>query len=348
MNGPEEAPAPSAAISVSAVIPIYNEEENLDELDAELRAVLCGLDRACEILYVDDRSTDGSRDRLRALVAQHAGHAVRTRLVLLRRNFGQTAALAAGFEQAEGEIVVALDGDGQNDPKEIPKLIETLEGGCDVASGWRRDRFDHWARVVPSRVANRLISSISKVDLHDHGCTLKAYRGDLLRELHLYGEMHRFIPVYLARQGARVVEVEVSHRPRRKGVSKYGSDRIFKVLLDLVLILFMSRYFTRPMHFFGQAAILFAGLFVAVGGLMTIFKLGLLPLIGIDYQADFVQTPLPALAGTLFASAVLSLFFGVLGEILIRAYFELQGLRPFVVQAIESSEGGEPLKRDGD
>ncbi|MEM9553852.1 MAG: glycosyltransferase [Acidobacteriota bacterium] len=327
----------TAPSTVSIVIPVFNEESNLDELDARLRDTLRTLETTSEILYVDDRSTDASRERIRSLLRRHADDPIRTRLIHLRRNFGQTAALAAGFEAAHGEVVVALDADLQNDPADIPRLVETLDSGYDVVSGWRRRRFDHWSRVVPSRVANALISAISGVRLHDHGCTLKAYRRELLQEIHLYGEMHRFIPVYLARQGARVVEVEVGHHPRKRGHSKYGSDRIFKVLLDLVLILFMSRYFTRPMHFFGQAALLFTACLGIVVSAMVVFKFGWLSLVGVDYQADFVQTPLPALAGSLLTGAVLSLFLGVLGEILIRIYFELQDLRPFVIAGIESS-----------
>lgn len=330
-------PRDASTLDLSVVVPVFNEEGNLEPLDAELRATLAASGLTAEILYVDDRSTDGSTRTLQRLLERHRGHPVTTHLIRLRRNFGQTAALAAGFERAAGATVVALDGDGQNDPRDIPRLVDRLAEGYDVVSGWRRRRSDAWSRVLPSRVANWLIGAVSGVRLHDHGCTLKAYRAERLREVHLYGEMHRFIPVYVARQGGRVTELEVGHRPRERGRSKYGSNRILKVLLDLVLILFMSRYFARPMHFFGLASLLFAAALAAVLGAMVIFKLGWLGVLGIPYQADFVETPLPALAGTLLASAILSLFFGILGELLIRIYFELQGLKPFAVEAVEVS-----------
>jgi glycosyltransferase involved in cell wall biosynthesis len=269
--------------------------------------------------------------------------------VRLRRNFGQTAALAAGFERSRGEVIVALDGDGQNDPADIARLVAELERGFDVVSGWRRRRRDAaLTRVWPSRVANRLIGWATGVHLHDYGCTLKAYRRRLLGEVHLYGEMHRFIPVYLARVGARVGELEVAHRPRRAGVSKYGGQRVLKVLLDLVLVVFMSRYFSRPMHFFGQAAFVFGLAAAAVAALMVVFKFGWLELVGIPYQADLVQTPLPALAATFFTAAVLALFFGILGEVLIRIYFETQRLATYAVaDELGSAAPPEPSARGG-
>lgn len=321
-------------MKVSAVVPVYNEEGSLGPLDQELRSVLAGLAGPCEIVYVEDGSTDASPQVLESILREQASSPVVTRIVRLRRNYGQTAALAAGFRASRGDLVVALDADGQNNPADIPRLLAELEHGFDVVSGWRRRRQDATlTRVWPSRVASLLIGRATGVHLHDHGCTLKAYRRRHLQDIRLYGEMHRFLAVYLARVGARITELEVDHRPRRTGKSKYGSQRIPKVLLDLVLILFMSRYFSRPMHFFGQAALLFLLAMSGVFSLMAVFKFGWLGWIGIPYQADLVETPLPALAATFFTAAVMSLFFGILGEVLIRVYFEGQGLQPYWVES---------------
>jgi glycosyltransferase involved in cell wall biosynthesis len=329
-----------AARAVSVVIPILNEKDNLEPLDEELSRELERMPGGAEILYVDDGSTDGSAEVLAALVDTRDGDGVRRRLVRLGRNYGQTAALAAGFDLAEGAVVISMDADRQNNPADIPALLAKLEAGFDVVSGWRRNRQDHaLTRKLPSRVANRLVALLSGVPLHDYGCTLKAYRRQLLQDVRLYGEMHRFLPVYLARIGARVAELEVEHRPRTVGRSKYGLRRVFKVLLDLVLIRFMARYSSRPMHFFGQAGLFFffSAAFVTV--LMVVFKYGWLRLLGIDYQASFIQTPLPALVATFFLGGVICLSFGVLGEILIRTHHESQGLRPYrVVSVIDSGE----------
>ncbi len=317
------------------VVPVFDEEENLGSLHAEILEALRSLGRPAEIIYVDDCSRDGSLGVLKKLVRSSADGGIRTRVIKLRRNFGQTAAMAAGFDLAEGEVILPVDADGQNNPADIPRLLGELERGFDVVSGWRRRRRDGaLLRRLPSRVANRLISRISGVRLHDHGCTLKAYRAALLREISLYGEMHRFIPVYLARRGARVTEIEVDHRPRRAGVSKYGSQRVFRVLLDLVLIRFVSRFYTRPMQFFGQIALFFLLATIAVVFLMLVFKFGWLRVLGIPYRASFVQTPLPAVAAAFIIGAINSLFFGVLGEILIRADYESRGRKPYAVEAI--------------
>ena len=326
------------APDISVIVPVFNEEESLLPLDAEIRAVLQSHAGPAEIIYVDDCSRDRSLNVLEEIAANSASRSIRTRIVKLRRNFGQTAAMAAGFDLAEGEVILPLDADGQNNPADIPRLLETLGRGFDVVSGWRRKRRDGaLMRKLPSRVANRLISRLSGVRLHDHGCTLKAYRASVLKEISLYGEMHRFIPVYLARRGARVTEIEVDHRPRRAGVSKYGGLRILRVLLDLVLIRFVSRFYTRPMQFFGQIAFIFFLATFLVGFLMVAFKFGWLRLIGIDYQASFVETPLPAVAAAFIIGAINSLFFGVLGEILIRVDYESRGLKPYAVERISES-----------
>ncbi|HEX3999489.1 MAG TPA: glycosyltransferase family 2 protein [Pirellulales bacterium] len=326
------------ACDLSVVVPVFNEEESLRPLDAEIRAALRSTGRSAEIIYIDDCSRDSSLAVLEELCRAADETRIRTRIVRFRRNYGQTAAMDAGFELAEGAVVFPLDADGQNNPADIPRLLAEYEKGYDVVSGWRKHRQDKAvSRKLPSWVANRMIGRVSGVRLHDYGCTLKAYRGSLLKELHLYGEMHRFIPLYLAILGAKVTELPVDHRPRLKGVSKYGSRRIFKVFLDLLLIRFMTRYYNRPMHFFGQVAIGFMALLSVSVCLMVIFKFGWLRLIGIDYQSSFVQTPLPEMASTFLIGAIISLFFGILGEVLVRVHYESRGTKPYKVEGILDS-----------
>jgi dolichol-phosphate mannosyltransferase len=339
------------------VVPVFNEEESLRPLDAEIRAALATSGRTAEIIYVDDCSRDGSLELLKELAAAEDAAGIRARVVQFRRNYGQTAAMAAGFELAEGTVVFALDADGQNNPADIPRLLAEFEKGYDVVSGWRANRKDKAvSRKLPSWVANRLIGRVSGVRLHDYGCTLKAYRGSMLKELNLYGEMHRFIPLYLAIHGAKVTELPVDHRPRTAGVSKYGSRRIFKVMLDLLLIRFMTRYYNRPMHFFGQVALGFAAAMFATLFFMVVFKFGWLRLVGIDYQASFVQTPLPAMAATFMLGSIMSLFCGILGEILVRVHYESRGARPYNVERVfdslaprvETDTGNDYVRDHGD
>ncbi len=319
----------SAACALSVVVPVFNEEENLRSIDVEIRSALRITCRTAEIIYIDDCSSDSSIAVLEELCAASSESDVRTRVVRFRRNYGQTAAMDAGFELSEGVVVFPLDADGQNNPADIPRLLIEFERGYDVVSGWRRNRQDRAiSRKLPSWVANRLIGRISGVRLHDYGCTLKAYRGSMLKELHLYGEMHRFIPLYLAILGAKVAELPVDHRPRINGVSKYGSRRIFKVFLDLLLIRFMTRYYNRPMHFFGQVALAFMGMLTLAVMMMLTFKFGWLRAIGVNYQASFVQTPLPEMASTFLIGAILSLFFGILAEVLVRVHYESRGAKP--------------------
>lgn len=324
---------------LSIVLPVYNEEGNIASLDAELRSVLHSLNLATEIIYIDDRSTDGSLKVLEGILEATRDDVVRTRVARFRRNYGQTAAMTAGFQLAEGRVIMPMDADGQNNPADIPRLLAELDRGLDVVSGWRKDRKDKAiSRKIPSRIANICIGLISGVRLHDYGCTLKAYRGSLLKELHLYGEMHRFIPLYLNHIGAKVGELPVDHRPRMAGVSKYGSRRIIKVLLDMVMIRFMTRYYTRPMHFFGQMGIIFAILLAITFFFMVVFKYGWLRLIGIDYQASFITTPLPALAATFMLGTVVSIFFGILSEIMIRVHYESRSAWPFSIESVMDSK----------
>lgn len=235
-----------AAPKISAVVPVYNERENVEPLYEELKAVLDREFPEHEIVFVDDGSTDGSVEALTQLCERDP----KAKLVAFRRNFGQTAATSAGFHHAGGEIVVALDADRQNDPADIPKLVKEI-GDCDVVSGWRSNRRDGFTRTFPSRVANGLISCVLGLKLHDYGCTLKAYRREVLSGVRLYGEQHRFIPAILHQRGARVKEVAVNHRPRVAGRGKYGLGRTFRVLFDLMTLKFMGGYGAKPMHFFG-------------------------------------------------------------------------------------------------
>ncbi len=342
MESCEVATSPGNAtrkIEVSLVLPVWNEKECVARLDEELREALERTGREAEIIYVDDGSTDGTSEVLRKLVRGARLATVRTRVVSLRRNYGQTAAMGAGFDLADGEIIIALDADGQNDPADIPRLIDRLEEGFDVVSGWRRSRQDRFlSRRVPSAIANWLIAKITDVPLHDSGCTLKAYRASMLREVRVYGDMHRFLPVFLARQGARIGELEVGHRPRFGGASKYGVGRALTVAADLIHIRFVSRFYTRPMHFFGLVASLFFFATLLVTFFMFAFKFAWLRPLGILYQASFVTTPLPALAATFFLGGIVSLFFGLLAEILIRIHHESSGLPVYAVRSIDDSQ----------
>jgi glycosyltransferase involved in cell wall biosynthesis len=237
-----------SAPELSFIIPCFNEVENLPRLLPELLRVIDENRLSAEIVIVDDGSKDGSFDVLR----EHAEHDPRLKVVRFRRNFGQTAAMVAGIDHAQGEILVLMDADLQNDPSDVPKLLEKIREGYDVVSGWRRDRKDKWlTRRVPSQIANWIISRISGVRLHDYGCTLKAYRRSALEGVNLYGEMHRFIPIYASWSGGKVTEMVVNHRPRVAGVSKYGLGRTFKVILDLVTVKFLGSYSTKPIYFFG-------------------------------------------------------------------------------------------------
>jgi len=312
---------------VSVVIPIYNEAENIPHLIPAVAAVLAAAGLDYELICVDDGSQDGSTEVLRRLARQRHD----LKVVILRRNYGQTAALAAGFDQARGQVVVTLDGDLQNDPQDIPKLLAKLAEGYDLVSGWRQDRQDHGlTRLLPSRVANWLIGRVTGVRLHDYGCTLKAYRRELLQDMHLYGELHRFLPALAYIEGARIAELPVRHHPRRFGRSKYGLGRTFRVMMDLLTIAFMKTFLTRPMHGFGLVGLGFLGLGLGLGVYLLHLKLG---------GQSIGQRPLLFLAG-LAVMAGLQLFcFGLLAELLMRTYHESQG-RP--IYRVREIVGGEP------
>jgi dolichol-phosphate mannosyltransferase len=311
----------SNAPEVSIFLPVYNEEPNLMPLHAKLDEALKALDRSAEIVYVDDGSTDGSLDILRQIAELDP----RVRVVALRRNYGQTAAMAAGIDAASGKVLIPMDADLQNDPADIQRLLQKLDEGYDVVSGWRKNRQDKMVtRKIPSMIANRLISWIGGVPLHDYGCSLKAYRRESLQDVRLYGEMHRFIPIYASWAGASVTEIPVKHHARTMGKSKYGLSRTLKVVFDLMTIKFMASYHTKPIYVFGMFGMLaFAISFL--GGLYAVF-------LKIIHKADFVQTPLPILTIVMFAVGVQFLLMGLLAEMLVRTYHESQAKAIYAVR----------------
>jgi len=316
---------PEAGPDLSVVIPVYNEEANVEPLLRELEEVLEAMDRSWEILCIDDGSEDGTFERLRGLTGEIHG----LRLLRFGKNYGQTAALSAGFHEARAPVIVTLDGDQQNDPADIPRLLERLEQGHDIVSGWRRSRQDGFLlRTLPSRAANWLISRITGVHLHDYGCTLKAYRAEVLERFELYGQLHRFIPALGAWAGGRVDEIEVNHRPRQRGRSKYGIGRTPTVLLDLAVVKFLMTYGSHPIRVFGTA-----GLVSALLGFAALVAAVVRRVVwNIDMTDD---APLYlAILGTLVG--VQFLLMGVLAELLMRTYHEAQGKRPYVV--VERSE----------
>jgi glycosyltransferase involved in cell wall biosynthesis len=315
--GPHSEPPPD----LSVLIPLCNEVANVAPLHAELDQVLRASPWRYELVFVDDGSTDGTSDRLAAIQDADPEH---VRVAFLRRNCGQTAALSAALDLARGSILVPMDGDLQNDPADIPRLLDRLNQGFDVVSGWRRDRKDKFlTRKVPSWLANRLIARLSRVPLHDFGCTMKAYRRRVLEGVRLYGEMHRFIPIFASWQGARVAELVVHHRPRIAGRTKYGLGRTFNVVLDLILILFFQRYAQRPIHLFGRIGLWSILLSLLSFGAMLYYKFLHHPLTG-HPKKDFVETPLPLLAIQFFLTGVISILMGVLAEMVMRTYYESQ------------------------
>ena len=322
--------------AVSVVVPIFNEAENLEDLHRELTQALEAMGRPYEIILVDDGSRDGSLDRMAALESRDR----HVRVLALRRNFGQTAAFSAGFDHARGAIVVTSDGDLQNDPADIPRLVAKLEEGFDMVCGWRQDRQDPTSKTVPSWFANRIISWATGVELHDYGCSLKAMRSEVVRGLRLYGEMHRFIPAVASWMGVSLAEMPVNHRPRRRGSSKYGLGRTLRVLLDLFTVKFLLAYGTRPAHLFGGAGLLFGAGGLGVLGYLTYVKL---------FQDEAIgDRPLLLLGMLLFLSGLILVCVGLLGELLVRIYHESQGKPIYVVKelqpASETTEG-EPALR---
>lgn len=309
--------------SVSIVIPIFNEEENIADLYAALSAVIAKLPYTAELVFVDDGSKDKSLELLDEIAKKDPGCVV----ISFMRNYGQTSALAAGIAHSSSDVVVFMDADMQNDPTDIPVILEKLSEGFDVVSGWRANRKDAFInRKLPSIIANGLISRVTGVYLHDYGCTLKAYRREYLQGFKLYGEMHRFLPAYAAQNGAKIVEIPVKHHPRTKGKSKYGIGRTFKVMLDLLTVKFLSSYATKPIYLFGNVGMFLMSLAVFLVGYLLIQK--------VTIGTSLIQSPLLLMSAMFVILGVQSIFLGLIAELLVRTYHESQNKPPYRIKKI--------------
>ena len=309
------------SVEISVVIPVYDELENLIPLHQSLTKALEG--REYELIFVDDGSTDGSGDELGRLADQDPDH---TRAIIFRRNFGQTAAIAAGIDHSFGDVIVTIDADQQNDPADIPLLMEKIAQGYDVVSGWRISRQDKFSRRLPSRVANWLISKVTGVPLHDYGCTLKAYKREVLEGFRLYGEMHRFIPAYAGWVGAKIVEIPVQHHPRKFGKAKYGLERTIKVILDLFTVKFLISYANNPIYLFGGTGI---GLIAA-----SFVMLAVLVYRRIEFDEHLIRSPLLLMTTILFILGFQSILMGLIAELLARTYHESQAKPTYSIRGI--------------
>jgi glycosyltransferase involved in cell wall biosynthesis len=304
------------------VAPVYNEKENIEPLHRGLREALDGL--TYELIFVDDGSTDGSLEELMTIADEDKNH---VRVIELRRNFGQTAAIAAGIDHSLGDVIVLIDADLQNDPADIPMMLEKIEEGFDVVSGWRVNRQDSFlTRTIPSRIANWLISKVTGVSLHDYGCTLKAYRRDVLEGFHLYGEMHRFIPAYAGGVGAKIVEVPVRHHPRRFGKAKYGLERTLKVILDLFTVKYLVSYALNPIYLFGGTGLALI--------LSSFLVLGYLVIRRLLLDEHMIRSPLLLMSVMLFILGFQSILMGLIAELLVRTYHESQAKPTYTVRRI--------------
>jgi glycosyltransferase involved in cell wall biosynthesis len=310
---------------ISVLIPIFNEEENIAPLYEKLTSVLNRIGKDYEVIFIDDGSSDGTLSLLRPICKKDP----RIKFISFSRNFGQTSALSAGIDFSKGKIIIPMDGDLQNDPEDIPSLLQRIEEGYDVVSGWRKDRKDPFLkRRLPSIIANKIISFIGGVRLHDYGCTLKAYRRDILKNIRLYGEMHRFIPIYAKWVGARVAEVPVHHSQRKFGSSKYGVNRVFKVILDLMVVKFLLSYSQKPIYVFGGMGFLMILGAILSGGYAIYLKL--------FRGVSFILTPMPVLCVFLTVLGLLSILMGFLAEVLIRTYYESQGKPTYQIKEMLS------------
>ena len=310
-------------MDLSIVIPIFDEELNIQPLYAELKQVLDGLNNLYEIIFIDDGSKDNSFDVLKEIQKQDT----HVRVIRFRRNFGQTAAMAAGMQYAQGDVVVTMDGDQQNDPHDIPKLLSKIDEGYDLVSGWRYDRKDrYWSRKIPSVIANKLISHTTDVQLHDYGCTLKALRKEVAKNITLYGELHRFIPAIASWMGVSIAEVKVNHRPRVLGETKYGISRTIRVLLDLITVKFLLNYAGRPIHFFGLPGLLSGAVGFLLALYMTFEKL--------FFGVPMGNRPLLLLAILMILIGIQFIVIGLLGELQIRTYHETQNKPIYVVKEV--------------
>jgi glycosyltransferase involved in cell wall biosynthesis len=317
-------------VDLSVIIPVYNEVDSLPALHTDMQAALRG--RSYEVVYVDDGSTDGSVAVLERFHAEDPDH---VRVVEFRRNFGQTAAIAAGIDFSQGDVIVLIDADLQEDPADIPMLLQKINEGYDVVSGWRAKRQDAFlTRTLPSRMANGLISRVTGVSLHDYGCTLKAYRREVLQGFRLYGEMHRFIPAYAASIGARMVEVPVTHRPRVHGKAKYGLERTLKVVLDLFTVKFLLSYAKKPIYLFGGVGALMGAGSLAVLALLVVRRLLL--------DEHMIRSPLLLMAMMLFILGVQSIMMGLIAELLVRTYHESQAKPTYTVRKVLGSSTAKP------
>lgn len=308
--------------NISIIVPVYNEEKNVSEVARNIYEVTKKIPTNSEIIFVDDGSNDATASLLENISTQ-----IPLTIIVLRRNFGQTAALMSGIDIAQGQIIVTMDGDGQNDPEDIPNLLKKIEEGYDVVSGWRKNRKDaRIRRNFLSRIANRIISWVSGITLNDYGCTLKAYRREAIAGFRMYGEMHRLIPIYVHQRGGRIAEIPVRHHPRRHGFSNYGLERIFKVLLDLLVSQFFTRFHTKPVYLFGGIAFIFF-ILSSISGLSALFLKFFL-------GTSFIKTPLPLMSAFTFLVGVICLLMGIQSEQLMRIHYESQNLKPYIIRKI--------------
>ena len=311
-------------MKLSIVVPVYNEEKNLPELFDQILSTLKDVDYDWDLTFVDDGSQDHSKDVMKDLQSKHPN---RVRNIMFRRNYGQTAAIVAGIDHSDGDIVILMDADLQNDPADIPVLLAEMDKGYDVVSGWRKDRQDNAiTRTLPSHIANKLISSATGVELHDYGCTLKAYRRDVLDNINLYGEMHRFIPVFANDVGAKISEVVVRHHPRKHGKANYGLERTFKVILDLITVKFLMQYSKKPIYLFGS-----------IGGGMILVGLALfvwLVIRKLVTTTGILTSPFFQISVMLFLLGFIAILMGLIAELLMRTYFESQHKKTYNIKEI--------------
>ncbi|MBD3420022.1 MAG: glycosyltransferase [Chitinivibrionales bacterium] len=319
---------------ISIIIPIYNEEKSIARLIEMTIRAICNISHDYEIIIINDGSTDHTQQELNKIMHAYS----KISYIALRKNFGQTAAIMAGIDNASGDIIITMDGDLQNDPEDIPKLLQKLNEGYDVSSGWRQKRKDNFVtRVVPSKIANFLISIVSGVKLHDYGCSLKAYKKEILKDVKLYGEMHRFIPIFAKWQGARVAEVPVTHHPRRYGKSHYGLLRTLKVILDLLVVKFLTSYSQKPIYIFGGFGLINFALSFFGFGLMLYFKfLG---------NKSFIETPLPQIVVLFFLMGFMSILMGFVAEIQMRTYYESQSKATYVISKTENLNNADTIEQ---
>jgi glycosyltransferase involved in cell wall biosynthesis len=320
---------------VSFVVPVYNEEDNVRLLYQELHEVVASSGLNAEFVFVDDGSSDSTVDRL----SEASAGDERVRIIVLRRNFGQTAAMSAGFDHAEGDIIITMDGDLQNDPHEAPRMIEKLEEGYDIVAGWRKDRQDKkWSRVIPSMIANRIISKTTKVSLHDYGCSLKVFRADVIKNIKLYGEMHRFIPAVAAQLGVKICEIPVNHRARQFGTSKYGISRTVRVILDLLTVQFFLGYATRPLHLFGMLGL--------VSGFLGTVLLSYLSFERLVLGIPLANRPILLVGVMLVLIGLQFICSGLLAEVMVRTYHESQGKKIYTIRRLITGGSKEPSAGD--